>query len=69
MFVDTNVLVNSRILEAQHHDVARLALQRALHDPEPTRISRQIIREYLSVITRPVWSIPCCWPIIPDASG
>ncbi len=58
MFVDTNVLVNSRIIEAQHHDIARPALERALNDPEPTRISRQIIREYLSVVTRPVWSIP-----------
>ena len=53
MFIDTNVLVNSRILEAPEHDIARASLQRAFQDREPMRISRQIIREYLSVVTRP----------------
>ena len=58
MFIDTNVLVNSRILEAPEHDIARASLQRAFQDREPMRISRQIIREYLSVVTRPqTWSI------------
>ena len=58
MFIDTNVLVNSRILEAPEHDIARASLQRAFQDREPMRISRQIIREYLSVVTRPQ-----TWPI------
>ena len=58
MFVDTNVLVYSRILEAPHHDVARETLDRALQGAEPLRISRQIVREYLSVVTRPqTWSV------------
>ena len=58
MFIDTNVLVSARILEAPHHDRARARLERALQDREPLRISRQVVREYLSVVTRPQ-----TWPI------
>ena len=58
MFVDTNVLVNSRVPGAPHHDAARASLERAFRDPEPLRISRQVIREYLSVVTRPQ-----TWPV------
>ncbi len=58
MFIDTNVLVYSRFLEAPHHTVARQLLDRALQGAEPLRISRQVIREYLSVVTRPQ-----TWPI------
>ena len=58
MFIDTNVLVNSRMLEAPGHRVARSRLERAFQDPEPVRISRQVIREYLAVVTRPQ-----AWPI------
>ena len=58
MFIDTNVLVNARILEAPDHDIARERLERAFKDPEPLRISRQVVREYLSVVTRPQdWQI------------
>ncbi len=53
MFIDTNVLVMSRIPGAPDHEAARSSLERALEDPEPLRISRQVIREYLSVVTRP----------------
>ena len=52
MFIDTNVLVNSRIPGAPHHEAARASLERAFGDPEPLRISRQVIREYLAVVTR-----------------
>ena len=52
MFIDTNVLVKSRIPGALDHAVARSSLERAFGDPEPLRISRQVIREYLSVVTR-----------------
>ena len=58
MFIDTNVLVNSRIPGAPDHDAARASLERAFRDPEPLRISRQVIREYLSVVTRPQ-----TWPV------
>ena len=58
MFIDTNVLVYSRILEAPYHAVARASLERAFRSPEPLRISRQVIREYLAVVTRPqVWTV------------
>ncbi len=59
MFVDTNVLVNARIHEAPHHEIAREGLERRLRSPEPLRISRQIMREYLAVVTRPqAWPVP-----------
>ena len=58
MFIDTNVLVRARILEAPDHQFARAALARAFQASEPLRISRQIVREYLSVVTRPqLWSV------------
>ena len=58
MFVDTNVLVKARILEAPDHEIARASLQRAFDEPEPLRISRQVLREYLAVVTRPqTWSV------------
>ena len=57
MFIDTNVFVNSRIPDAPGHEVAREGLTRAFQTDEPVRISRQILREYLSVVTRPQkWS-------------
>ena len=58
MFIDTNVFVNSRIPDAPDHDVARVRLDQALQGNEPLRISRQIVREYLAVVTRPQ-----TWPV------
>ena len=59
MFVDTNVLVNARFLEAPDHEIARASLERAFSGPEPIRISRQVLREYLAVVTRPqTWLVP-----------
>ncbi len=59
MFIDTNVLVNARFAEAADHSRARSLLERASLDREPLRISRQIIREYLAVVTRPqIWLVP-----------
>lgn len=58
MFVDTNVLVSARIARAPDHDIAREGLARASRDRETVTISRQILREYLAVLTRPQ-----PWPI------
>ncbi len=58
MFVDTNVLVKARILEAPDHQRARDSLESVLGGPEPLRISRQVLREYLAVVTRPQ-----TWPV------
>ena len=52
MFIDTNVLIKARILEAPDHAIARERLSRALQEPEPLRISRQLVREHLPVVTR-----------------
>ena len=58
MFVDTNVLVKARMLEAPDHDMARDGLKRAFDQPVPLRISRQVLREYLAVVTRPqTWAV------------
>ena len=59
MFVDTNVFVSARNTRAPACAPARAALARALESGEPMRISRQVMREYLSVVTRPqIWSDP-----------
>ncbi|MCY4652256.1 MAG: PIN domain-containing protein [Dehalococcoidia bacterium] len=59
MFIDTNVLIYSRIIEAPLHNVAGENLERVRLSNEPLRISRQIIREYVSVVTRPqTWLNP-----------
>ena len=59
MFADTNVLVKAGILEVPDHEVAKASLQRAFGEPEPLRISRQVLREYLAVVTRPqTWLVP-----------
>ena len=59
MFVDTNILVNARIREAPHHETARAGLESALRGPAPLCISRQVMREYLAVVTRPqAWPVP-----------
>ena len=58
MFVDTNVLVMSRVADAPDHELARESLERAFRSPEPLRISRQVLREYLAVVTRPqTWRV------------
>ncbi len=58
MYVDTNVLVNARFLESPDHEAARTSLERATEKPERLRISRQILREYMAVVTRPQ-----AWPV------
>ena len=58
MFIDTNVLVSSRVPGAPDHEVARARLERVIQSSEPVRISRQIMREYLLVVTRPQ-----TWPV------
>ena len=53
MFFDTNVLV--RLRAAPHHGSARRRM--VSEGNETSRISRQILREYLAVVTRPQsWS-------------
>ena len=59
MFIDTSVLVRARFAVAPEHGLARARLRDAIEGAERTRISRQIVREYLAVVTRPqTWSAP-----------
>ena len=59
MFIDTNVLVRARFTVAPEHSLARARLRDAIGGDERTRISRQVVREYLAVVTRPqTWSAP-----------
>jgi predicted nucleic acid-binding protein len=51
-FVDTNILVYSTAAAAPFHVRARAALG-TLAAEAPLSLSRQILREYLSVMTRP----------------
>ena len=58
MFIDTNVLVNSRVHSAPHHSLARDALEHASQINESLRISRQVVREYVATLTRPqLWAV------------
>lgn len=57
-FVDTNILVYAAARGAPLHERARNALAR-LTVSEPLSISRQILREYIAVMTRPqIWGKP-----------
>lgn len=61
-FIDTNVLVYAAADGAPLLDRARGALMRAVADG-PVTISRQILREYLSVMTRQqIWGKPLTLP-------
>ena len=53
MFIDTNVLVQYLNVDAPEHPRARAVMQSAFVQPESLIISRQILREYLAVVTRP----------------
>lgn len=56
--MDTNVLVVARAANAPGHEAA-LATMAATRREEPLRISRQVLREYLAVVTRPqTWASP-----------
>jgi len=50
-FIDTNILVYSTARGAPFRDQARAALSRLAAD-EPLSLSRQILREYMAVMTR-----------------
>ena len=59
MFIDTNLLVAYMNVDVPEHLNARSILDQALQEAEPPRISRQVLREYLAVVTRPQsWSAP-----------
>jgi predicted nucleic acid-binding protein len=59
MFVDTNVLVFASAPEAPNHAIARNALSRHAAAGERLCVSRQVLREFIAVVTRPqLWAQP-----------
>ncbi len=59
MFLDTNLFIPARFDAAPAHALARAALNRIERTGEGLCISRQVMREYLAVATRPqAWSTP-----------
>ena len=59
MFVDANVLVKARVLEHSGDKIANDNRQSTRAEPETLRISRQVLREYLAVVTRRL-----TWPAV-----
>jgi predicted nucleic acid-binding protein len=53
VFLDTNVLVVAAIPTAPKHGLAREALRKAVPPGKRGTISRQILREFMAVLTRP----------------
>lgn len=53
MFVDTNILVYATQLTSPYRDAARTALEQATRRETRLCVSRQVLREYLAVVTRP----------------
>ena len=53
VFVDTNILVFANVKTTQFHDKAKAKLIELVENDFELFISNQIIREYLSVLSRP----------------
>jgi len=53
LFLDTNVLVYASVKEAPEHVVVRGFVEKQLALGTPLFISRQVLREYLAVLSRP----------------
>ncbi len=53
MLFDTNIFDSARNLQAPASAVTRAELVRAQDKDEPVCITRQVMREYLPVVTRP----------------
>jgi predicted nucleic acid-binding protein len=53
IFLDTNILVYANVVSAPLHTTALNQLQQLWDDGHPLWVSRQVLREYLAVLTRP----------------
>lgn len=53
LFLDTNVLIYASIKEAPEHQAVRGFIEHCLATGTPLYISRQVLREYLAVLSRP----------------
>lgn len=53
LFLDTNVLIYASVLEAPEHQAVRGFVERHLAQGATLYVSRQVLREYLAVLSRP----------------
>lgn len=53
VFLDTNILLRYNVVETPEHQQVRLAVERLIQSGAVLWISRQVIREFCSVLTRP----------------
>ncbi len=53
IFIDTNILVYANISGSPFHELARQCLEDLSQNQNSLWISRQILREYLAIMTRP----------------
>ena len=53
LFIDTNILIYATIAESPFHQAAREAIKIATQEKQTLWVSRQILREYLVIVTRP----------------
>ncbi len=53
VFVDTNVLFHARVIQSPFHQVADKMLTQLVSSRNKIWLSRQVLREYLSVMSRP----------------
>lgn len=61
IFLDTNVLIRASIDTAPLHTIARERIATLEQRRAELWISRQVLREYLAVLSRPqAWSAPPC---------
>ena len=58
IFVDTNILVYCMQLHSPFHQTAKVAIERQFQKANELCISRQIIREFLSTMTRAELTVP-----------
>ena len=59
MFADTNAIVRAEFELAPEHEIAKMTLETEIESGRLIYISRQIVREYLAVVTRlQPWSPP-----------
>ncbi len=67
VFIDTNVLVYAAVQAAPMHAAAREKLRSMQDEGRVLWISRQVIREYLAVLSRPqAFSKPVSMPVLAD---
>ena len=53
IFIDTNILVYANIKSSPMHNAALSAIEKLYRANKPIWISRQVIREYISILSRP----------------